>query len=300
MRRPRRLVRGLPSLMLCLGAAACHDNNTASPGGPRAEDARPATAPIEKTAFAKTWNRRIFDHGLWDRVLRAHVDEAGNVDYAGIARSEAFREYLWRLSRTDAAGLANDRERLAFWINAYNALTIRAVLDTLPQDRDRWAEYSVQDVRVGGKSLWKGPVFDVGGGRRTLDAIEHDILRRQDGLRDPRIHVALVCAARGCPPLWNRAYTGAAIQEQLAAAMRRFVNNERQCAIDPARGLIRISRVFDWYRDDFSSPAFSPRAESVPAFLAMSVDDPALAAALQSRAWRFEYVEYDWKLNLRR
>ncbi|MFQ5410982.1 MAG: DUF547 domain-containing protein [Phycisphaerae bacterium] len=242
----------------------------------------------------------MFDHSLWDRVLHEHVDTRGRVDYGAIATSAPFREYLWRLSRTDAAGLRDDRERLAFWINAYNALTIQAVLQTLPQDVALWAEYSVQDVKLDGLSLWKGIIFDVGGSRRTLDAIEHDILREEDGLRDPRIHVVLVCAAKGCPPLWNRAYTGEHIKKQLEAAMRRFVGDPRQCTIDAALGVIRISRVIEWYQGDFTALSFSPHAPSVAAFMALHVDDSALAEALKSRTWRFEYMDYDWKLNLRR
>jgi len=243
---------------------------------------------------------KVFDHGLWDGVVRKHVDEHGGVDYAAISRSVGFREYLWRLSKTDAAGLRDDRQRLAFWINAYNALTIQAVLQTLPQDAALWPEYSVQDVKIEGLSLWKGIVFDVGGGRRTLDAIEHDILRKQDGLRDPRIHVALVCGANGCPPLWNRAYTGENIKKQLSETIRRFVNDKRQCTIDLVHGVIRISKVIEWYGGDFTALSFSPHAPSIPAFLALYVNDPVLAKALKLREWRFEYMDYDWKLNLRR
>ncbi|MCG8403918.1 MAG: DUF547 domain-containing protein [Phycisphaerales bacterium] len=242
--------------------------------------------------------RKTFDHRLWDQALRKFVDAEGLVDYASFSKSKAFQNYLERLSKADAAGLENDKERLAFWINAYNALTIQGVLKTLPQDQKAWREYSIKDQKVNGQTLWKGMKFKVGGGRWSLDEIEHEIIRKQDGLRDPRIHVALVCAARGCPPLWNRAYTGKEVDEQLASAMRRFVKNRKNCLIDRDKRVIRISKVFEWYRKDFTDPGFSPRAESVAAFLAMSVDDPALSRTLRTYDWRLKYFDYDWKLNL--
>jgi Protein of unknown function, DUF547 len=241
-----------------------------------------------------------FDHSMWDAVLRKSVDDGGLVDYSGIKASRAFRDYLASLSAASADALIDDRDRLAFWINAYNALTIQAVLQTLPPDRSAWPDYRITEQKVGGKSLWKGIRFDVGGGRWTLDEIEHNILRKKDGLRDPRIHVALVCAARGCPPLWNRAFTGDKIDDQLAAAMKRFVSTPKQCAIDVDRRAIRISKVFEWYGSDFLDNKFTPHAASIPKFLAAYVVDEPVAKALLEGTWDVTYVEYDWKLNIQR
>ncbi|MFQ5429453.1 MAG: DUF547 domain-containing protein [Phycisphaerae bacterium] len=271
-------------------AIGCQDHGGAS---------QAASAPQAEPGFKESWDRKSFDHGLWDRVAQRFVSGEGLVDYAGIRGSEAFKEYLYRLSKTDAAGLKDDHERLAFWINAYNVLTIEAVLRTLPEDRAKWPSYSIRSQRVGGQTLWKGLRFTVGGGQYTLDQIEHEVLRKRDGLRDPRIHVVLVCAARGCPPLWNHAYTGAKVKEQLAAALRRFVGNPKHCRIDRAQERIHISKIFDWYAKDFTDPRFSPHAKSVPAFLAEAVEDAKLSAALRSRGWRIDYFDYDWKLNLR-
>ena len=279
-------------------AANCKDKNISAPKGNTTGPANAQAGPSVEPAYAKIWNRHDFDHSLWDRVLRKYVDDRGGVDYAGIGESAPFREYLYRLSKTDAAELGDDHQRLAFWINAYNALTIHAVLETLPKDRAAWPAYSIRDQKIDGKDIWNGMVFSVGEGRWTLNQIEHEILRKRDGLRDPRIHVALVCGARGCPPLWNRAYTGKAIDDQLAEAVRRFITNPRQCLIDPKKELIRISKVFEWYAADFTNPKFSPHAESIPAFLALWTKDPALTKALKSRTWRMEYFDYDWKLNL--
>lgn len=238
------------------------------------------------------------DHGLWDAVLRQHVTDRGLVDYAGIKASSAFDEYVKQLQATTASALVDDDDRLAFWINAYNALTVKAVLQTLPPERGLWAAYKITEQKIEGESLWKGIRFEVGGGRWTLDEIEHEILRKQDGLRDPRIHVALVCAARGCPPLWNRAYSGATVRQQLSAGMMRFVSNPSQCTVDVARRTVKISKVFQWYGGDFVSEKFTPHAESVPRFLAGYFEDASTAAGLRSGSWTVTYFDYDWSLNL--
>lgn len=269
---------------------------------PSSQARRPATvvAQPHEASFAETWDRRAFDHDLWDAVVRAHVNERGLVRYDRIGDDPRFKEYLYRLANTDAAGLADNHQRLAFWVNGYNALTIKAVLDTLPADQSGWPDYSIRDQKVDGRSIWKGLVFEIGGGQWTLDRIEHDILRRRDGLRDPRIHVAIVCAARGCPHLWNRAYDPKTMDEQLAMALRRYVNDPSQCRIDVANRTLTLTRIFDWYGEDFTSPRFSPNAPGIPDLIARHVSDPATADALRTRKWKLEYLDYDWKLNLAR
>ncbi|MCB9853934.1 MAG: DUF547 domain-containing protein [Phycisphaerales bacterium] len=237
-------------------------------------------------------------HANWDGVLQSHVNDLGRVDYAGIASDDRFARYLELLGSTNAGGLAGNDDRLAFWINAYNALTIRAVLDTLPNDETAWPDYRIIDQKVNGKSLWKGRVFDVGGERRTLDEIEHEILRKRDGLRDPRIHVALVCAARGCPLLWNRAYTGANVRNQLADAMRRFANDPRQFEWDEARNSIRASRILEWYGVDFTDLKFIPHSETIASFVANYVDDATAARGLRGFRGEMTFNEYDWRLNI--
>ena len=238
-------------------------------------------------------------HANWDGALQTHVNDEGRVDYAGISQDARFTKYLSQLSETKAAALPNINDRLAFWINAYNALTIRAVLDTLPADRAAWPEYRIIEQKIDGESLWKGRAFDVGGERRTLDQIEHEILRKRDGLRDPRIHVALVCAARGCPRLWNRAFTGGKVREQLADAMRRFVNDPRQVSWDASANTMRASRILEWYGGDFTDPKFAPHAMTIGGFLADYANDTAWVAQLRDFKGKFAFNEYDWRLNIR-
>ncbi|MFQ5424026.1 MAG: DUF547 domain-containing protein [Phycisphaerae bacterium] len=286
------MVRNVIAMMGWLAAAGCGPSATT-------QLSKDVVSEPSDPSFEKTWDRHRFDHGLWDAVVRRFVDDHGLVDYADIGSDARYREYLYRLAHTDAGGLADDHERLAFWVNAYNALTIKGVLLTLPADRAAWPSYSIKDQKIDGRSLWKGMVFEVGGARWTLDGIEHGILRKQDGLRDPRIHVAIVCAARGCPRLWNRAYEPAQIDEQLADAVHRYLTDRRQCRIDVAGKTIKLSKIFDWYGGDFVDSSFSPHAPSVPAFLARYVGEAAkLSRALSHGEWEIDYFDYDWKLNL--
>lgn len=240
----------------------------------------------------------VISHAQWDGLLQAYVDDNGRVDYAAMKTDPRLDAYLTRLRSTRAAGLATANDRLAFWINAYNALTIRAVLDTLPADRQAWPEYRISEQIIDGTTLWKGRTFEVGGERHTLDEIENDILRKRDGLRDPRIHAALVCAARGCPALWNHAYSGAKVREELSDAMRRFANSPRQLRWDDAQQVFHVSKIIDWYGGDFSNPTFEPHAKRVGAFLADYVDDPAIAKRLRGESVRFVFNDYDWRLNI--
>lgn len=113
------------------------------------------------------------------------------------------------------------------------------------------------------------------------------------------MHLVLVCAAKGCPPLWNRAYTAPGIDQELTEAVRRFVADQGRCQFDRRRRIIRTAKIFDWYGKDFTSPDFSPRAESVPKFLARYVADEALAQSLANDDWTVEFVQYDWSLNLK-
>jgi hypothetical protein len=215
-----------------------------------------------------------------------------------LREDKRFHEYLCRPSETDQAPIGDAAARLAFWINAYSALTIQGFLTTLAVDRKDWPKYRIDKYKANGKSFWEGLQFQVGEKWYTLDEIEHGVLRSTSGLRDPRIHLALVCAAKGCPPLANRAYTAEGIEDQLADRVRRFVADPSRCRFDRGRRIIYRARIFDWYGEDFTNPEFEPRAASVPAFLSSYVADESLARSLKEDSWQLAFVEYDWHLNI--
>lgn len=277
--------------------------------------------PVPRDAsFASRWSRAPFEHDLLDAALRTHVDATGLVDYAAIARDHGFAEYLHRLAHADPADLGGSEAKLAFWINAYNAFAIQGVVATLPDDRSTWARYSVLDIEVEGatergKVFFTGLRFLVGGRRYTLDEIEKAVLLRHSAQTarnpslyqavgpdraDPRIHFALVCAARGCPVLHAGAYEAHRIDMMLEEAVGRFVNDTKRTIFDKNTHTMRVSRLLDWYQADLTGERFTPRAESVILFLAPHVKDAGLARSLLGEPWKTEYLDYDWKLNVQR
>lgn len=165
---------------------------------------RPACAGFVPAAGA--------DHQAWDRLLKKHVNAQGLVNYRGFKADEkAFNQYLDLLSKNPPAASASKAEQMAYWINAYNAYTIRLVLDHYPVS-------SIKDIRPKAQTPpastpWAGKFFRIGGQVMSLDDIEHGILRKK--FDDPRVHFPLVCAARFCPRLRNEAYTATFLDEQL-------------------------------------------------------------------------------------
>lgn len=201
------------------------------------------------------------------------------VDYAAVARDPDYAEALRALAAADPEALAGQADRFAFWINAYNLLAIRTVVD----------HYPVAGIRDVGSFLfpvWKREAGIVAGRPVSLDHVEHAVLRPR--FRDPRVHFAIVCASVSCPDLRAEPYDGLRLDEQLDDAARRFVaNRAKGLAIGPT---VRVSSIFRWFADDFA-PA------GVVAFLKPRVA-PAVASALESRRdGDLEWIDYDWSLN---
>ena len=226
-----------------------------------------------------------YDHGLLDGLLRAHVDDAGLVDYPALrADSAQLARYLRGLAGTDPARLP-EPDRLAFWLNAYNAYTLKLVLDSYPVA-------SVLDAVKGPfiptvNSPFSVAFATVGGSVRTLDDIEHGIIREQ--FDEPRIHFALVCAALSCPPLRAEAYTGNRLDVQLDHQARRFLRDGTKNQVTAARA--RLSKLFDWYGGDFGGSD-----EAVQRFIAPYFEGE-VRARLADASLPVSFLDYDWSLN---
>lgn len=216
------------------------------------------------------------DTDALDEALARHV-HAGRVDYPGLARSAAFARYLADIGRA-RRGAATDAEWLAFLINAYNALAIRAVLDGLSPAGlpGRLRFFLLRRHRVAGRN-------------RTLYGLEH---RELMAMGEPRIHFAIVCASASCPPLRPAAYRPATLPALLDEDARQFVNDPHRNRFDPAAGIARLSRIFRWYRGDFGAGT-----GALQAWLAGYVADAQVADRLAAGAFRIEYLRYDWSLN---
>lgn len=212
-----------------------------------------------------------------DAVLLRNVRN-GFVDYDGIRADPAFGRFVAGLATTEESELDKPGARLAFLINAYNALAIRGILDGYSPGS--W---------FGRHTYFKRREYGLLGGTTTLDRLEHD---RILPLGEPRVHFAIVCASISCPRLANQSYTASTLDAQLEAAARAFANDGTRNRYDLKRRIAFLSSIFDWYEADFVRAAGSTQK-----YLARYVNDPAAAALLSRDGFQVRFVDYDWELN---
>nr|WP_240737297.1 DUF547 domain-containing protein [Hymenobacter metallicola] len=221
------------------------------------------------------------DHSAFDKLLKKHVNAKGLVDYKGWkADQNAFNQYLNLLSKNPPAASWSKAEQMAYWINAYNAYTIRLILD----------HYPVQSIKDIGSKIkipfvttpWAAKFFSIGGTKMSLDNIEHGTLRKN--YDDPRIHFALVCASLSCPRLRNEAYTAAKLDSQLDDQGRDFLNDPGKNK--PGKATAQLSKYFDWYKGDWTS-----NGQTVVGWV------NKYAATKMDNATKVTYLDYNWQLN---
>ena len=223
----------------------------------------------------------VFSHDLLDQVLREHVDEKGQVNYTKLkANPEKFEAYLDLLAVANPEALSYNAQ-LVFWVNAYNALVIKGVVDRYPIT-------SVREVKLF-NGFFSRLKFHVAGKIYSPNQIEHDIIRTE--FVDPRVHFVLVCASKSCPSLWNRAYSAETIEERLETATLNFIRDPEQVRIDRAERRVYLSKIFKWYKDDFKEGY-----EDVADFLSDYLPHED-AEFLASTDVKFRYLDYDWALN---
>ena len=273
----RSIARGSAPLGAILGVAVVVAASACA--APSAERATGAVAEAVERALAS--GTASFDHSDWDALLRVGTS-GGLVDYAVMAGRRAELDgYVARLAKADLATLERD-ELMALLINAYNALTVVAILD----------HPDVASIReIDG--VWTEIEWTVGGHALTLDNIEHNVLR--PFFRDPRIHFAVNCASLSCAPLPRWAYTGAALEGQLEERSRAFLTDPANVSLEGGR--LKLSRYFEWYGSDFTTAGWTPQAESIPAFVARYATDEVRAAVEGDPGIGFDFADYDWSLN---
>jgi len=221
---------------------------------------------------------RDFSHAAFDEVLRAHVQE-GVVNYPAIAADPRFQAYLRLLDRVDPYTLLARQERLAFWINAYNAFAVKGILDGL-SPRTKFGQYRyffAKEHRVGGATI-------------NLYDLEQKLLIPY--FREPRVHFAIVCASMSCPKLQSWAYAADKLDEQLEMSAREYINDPVRNRFDRERKVAYLSMIFKWFEEDFTD-----HSGSLLNYVKRYVADPQLARELESEPYRVEFLEYDWSLN---
>lgn len=187
-------------------------------------------------------------HQIWDQLVKTHVKPNGMVDYKGFIREKAKLESYLKLLSENAPDRKtwSKNQQLAYWINAYNAFTVKLIVDNYPTKsiRDLGPQLKIPLI----KDVWHYKFFKIGGVESSLDEIEHSIIRKE--FDEPRIHFAINCASVSCPPLLNEAFTAEKLESQLQKVAIGFIN-------DPTRNKItqdaaQISSIFSWFQGDFT------------------------------------------------
>lgn len=229
----------------------------------------PADLPIKDTESPIVFNK-VPDHSLWTQLLKKYVSDKGHVNYKGMKSDEILLEsYLKTLEGPFDMKKWSTYEKLAFWINVYNAYTVHLVLENYPIK-------SITQIYDG--KPWSQSFVLANDTYYSLDDIQKKIIMKQFG--DPRIHFAINCAAKSCPPLANKAFTKDNIESMLEMRTKVFINNSDFNVINSKNS--SLSKIFDWYASDFDDVIdFVNKYSSIP--LTPKV--------------KITYTEYDWALN---
>ncbi len=230
-------------------------------------------APAKLSAFDHS-------HAAFTSVLEKHVD-GKKVDYASLKKSPdklgAYLDSLAKVSQSEFKGWS-EKEEMAYLINLYNAGTLKLIIDNYPLK-------SIKDIG----SPWKRKVVKLFGSDRSLDYVEHDLLRKN--YSDPRIHFGVNCASIGCPPLRNEAFQASKLDKQLDEQAKKFLNDSSKNRVDANKGILYLSPIFDWFKGDFVK-----KSGSVEKFVAPYFNDSD-RKAIESGKLKIKYTDYDWNLN---
>jgi Protein of unknown function, DUF547 len=228
---------------------------------------------------------QVFSHAAWDAVEKAYVTEDGLVDYPALeAHREGLDKYVSELAsaspRSNPELFPTRDDALAYWINAYNALIVRAVVDAYPVK-------SVLDIEIA-HGVFNRLHFPVGGTPMTLDDIEKGTLLKEWS-DTPEIHWALTCASMGCPGLDPEAWQAKGIHERLKAEGGKYLNSARGVQLDPATDTVRLTKYFDWYASSFGDKPL--------VYIAPFLTDERRAQLEAMKDPTVVFMDYDWRLN---
>lgn len=240
-----------------------------------------AVFPLLAGIFAAAGQAEDQTH-LYAQLLQQFVKD-GQVDYTGLKEKEAQLDtYLEYLAATDPEQMSG-KERFVFYINAYNAYTIKLILMNFDKGRP---PASIKDIGSFFFKPWSIKFVKIAGKSYSLDNIEHDILRPH--FRDPRVHFAVNCASRSCPPLLSEPYSVEKMEHQLDGSTVAFINNRQENRLEGS--VLYISAIFKWYKEDFQN-------DPVGFFEKYATGDLKKELAAQKEWIKVVYLDYDWSLN---
>ena len=252
------------------------NNNPAKP----AEVEKPVTPPTPPTAPVKEKKEEKKeeppfvpgkpDHGVWNQLLGKHVSSSGKVNYKGFKKDiSSLKAYLKILAENPIQSNWSRSEKMAYWINAYNAFTVKLIVDNYPIS---------SITKLDGGKPWDKKWIKLGDKTYSLNQIENDILRPQ--YKDARIHFAVNCAAKSCPPLLNKAWTAKNLESNFERQAKAFINNAQFNKVSAKK--IEISKIFEWYAVDFGD-------------IVQYINKYSTIQAKGNA--KVSYLEYDWSLN---
>ncbi len=225
------------------------------------------------------WAGEAADNSLYGELLNKYVKN-GLVDYQGIKNEEAvLDEYLKILENTNVKALSAD-EQFAFYVNSYNAWTIKLILGAYPEIK------SIKELGNIFKTPWQKKIVRINGEVITLDDVEHKILRKK--FKDPRVHFAVNCASRSCPPLISEPYRGSNLNQQLDQSTRAFINDPESNYLKGNK--LYVSKIFKWFPEDFDD-------DILGFFLLYAEGDFKKELEARKDKIKIEYLHYDWSLN---
>ena len=230
-------------------------------------------------------------HLLFTQILNDYVHN-GLVNYKKLKDDNRLDKYLKQLENTNPDNLLTDEDKLAFWINVYNAFTLKFIIEEYPVE-------SINNLHWGGlylgsllgTTVWDDEKIIINGKRLSLNNIEHDIARKK--FNEERVHFAMVCASYSCPPLLDEAYEGFKLNEQLNEQARLFFNDETKNKFDLKERTAYLSKILDWYSSDFGNDDKSILLY-VSQFLDSEIADDIRKNTSQ---WKIDHLSYNWDLN---
>lgn len=228
---------------------------------------------------------------LFTSVLKKYVQN-GRVNYNDLRNDPDLAKYISFLESSNPENFTNDKERLAFWINAYNAYTLKIICDHYPVK-------SINDLHSGGTvlghvfktTIWDKEIVVINHKNTSLNNIEHKIIRPE--FKDFRTHFALVCASKSCPSLRSEAYEGLKLNQQLDDQAKLFLTDPFRNRFDVAARKASISKIFDWYQNDFGKD----KSEVLVVISKYLPDQIRKSIQSAPDKWDVDYLDYDWSLN---